>query len=63
MPAIDRESYQAGFKEGFRLLAGDNRNLPTAPNMPTPPNGSNSYREGLKQGIKKAQSQGFKLEL
>ncbi|CZG75651.1 TPA: hypothetical protein RJX18_001752 [Legionella pneumophila] len=43
-----------GFEEGYKTIKGDMVIVPICPIEPITPIGSNSYREGIKAGIRAA---------
>lgn len=48
--------FEEGFKEGYKMIRGDLVIVPITPIEPITPIGSNSYREGLKAGMKKGKT-------
>ena len=50
----NKDSFQAGFEEGYKSVAGDMVLVPLCPLAPLTPLGSTPYREGLKAGMRAA---------
>jgi hypothetical protein len=51
-----QDGFCAGFAEGYKTIKGDMVLLPLCPLAPLTPLGSNDFREGIKAGIRAAQS-------
>ena len=43
-----------GFEEGYKMVKGEHAYVPYCPYEPYTPYGSTPFREGLKEGIKRA---------
>ena len=51
-----QEEFCAGFTEGYKSIKGDMVLVPLCPLAPLTPLGSTDFREGIKAGIRAAQS-------
>ena len=51
-----QDAFCAGFEEGYKTVKGDMVLVPLCPLAPLTPLGSTDFREGIKAGIKAAQS-------
>ena len=49
-----KDSFEAGFEEGYKSIKGDMVLVPLCPLPPLTPLGSTDFREGIKAGIKAA---------
>lgn len=54
--AFGGDAFCDGFEEGYKSVKGDLGVVPVCPVEPVTPVGSNSWREGLKAGMRAAQS-------
>ena len=52
----DRDEFCQGFEEGYKSIMGDLVVVPVCPVEPVTPVGSTSFREGIKAGIKAAET-------
>ncbi len=51
-----QDEFCAGFEEGYKSIKGDMVLVPLCPLAPLTPLGSTDFREGIKAGIRAAQS-------
>ena len=56
MAQAGQDEFCAGFTEGFKSIKGDMVLVPLCPLAPLTPLGSTDFREGIKAGIRAAQS-------
>ena len=50
----DKDSFEAGFEEGYKSVKGNMVLVPLCPLAPLTPLGSTPFREGVKAGIRAA---------
>ena len=54
--ADNQSEFCAGFEFGYKLVRGNNVIVPICPIAPITPIGSTPYQEGVKAGMRRAQS-------